>query len=121
MYPSTSPQAILPRLNERLGIREPLILDLSDVLAHEVYNKATEPAVIKMFIHNIGLSEIKYALNQNVTAAVYHDLLASDSGAAEKGLGTKENFNFQDIAIDTVSIMSSANPGKVAIIKYYRQ
>ena len=115
-----SPQANLPRLNEILQIKEPQIVDLASAAAVDIYNKATEPKVVKMFIHNVGLNPIKYSMNQVATDTVYHDVLAADV-ASESGLGTKESFDFQNVGIDRISVKATAGSGKLAVIKFAKQ
>ncbi len=109
-------QANLPNMNGKLQIQPPQIVDLA-AAAVTIYDKALEPRVAKVFIHNIGQAAVKYSLNQNATATVYHDILAADTGV-DQGLGTKEFFDFQAVGIDTISVLSTANPGKLSVIKF---
>lgn len=112
------PQAIVAPLYPQLQIQPPQIVDLGAGAA-DIYDKNKEPRVVKMFVHNIGVNTVKYSLNQVATANVYHDVLAADTGVAN-GLGSKEDFDFTNIGIDRVSVLSAADPGKLAVIKYVR-
>lgn len=130
---TTSPQAIgipnfaslgdeLRQLNRARPaiINEPRVITLtgnSDLVYDSRANNAfgDRQVVTKLMLHNLGANPMYYAINQDASAAKFHDILAGGSAALD-GLGSQVDLSREQPQY--VSVKGTAGE-KVAVIIAY--
>lgn len=120
-----TPEAVnIPRYNplQKLSVFPPDVKDVVGGNAVAIYDLATMPKLGRLYVQNLGTEPIKYALNNDATAAVFHGIIsggiATDDGTG--GFVEFDTFNSLEPRpfINKISLFA-ANNFRFSVITYF--